>query len=859
MFLKIINKIRNNKNYFHILAFAIPFIILNILYIVFKYYPFGDNQILVVDAYHQYYQFLAELRGKILEGESIFYSWHMGMGTDFLSLMAYYCASPLNLLSILVPAKLLSYFFAVLISLKISFASLFCLMYLKSIYNKKDYTVVIFSLLYAFCGFLAGYYWNIMWLDVVSLLPLVALGLKQAITKNKYGLYLGSLALCLLTNYYMSIFICIFIVIFYFFYSINIKVKFTNFIKKGFAVLGSSLLSAGLCAWILIPTFIGLGKVYKTASPFQGEMEIYESFLDVLSNMLAFNYPTVTEGLPNIYSGLICLFLLVVYYYSKEIKLREKILSFMVLVFLILSTNINILNYIWHGLRYTNMLPYRFTFIFSFVVIVLSYKGYKNLNKLASKEFIALGIMSLGIVVLLAGNRELPILIANIILFSVYLVLLYLKNYKTKKVYGIILFILIIAEITANAFIGLSTAGKTTYSQFHQNRSEIEALVKKADKKEKGKFYRMEVVDRFTFNDPPLYQYNGVSFFSSTIDARISKFLDDIGIPSYPLSNRYFYNYGSPVTNSIFDIKYLVSKNKKLNDNFTMDLVDKENNTFLYRNHKALPLGFMVDKNSPNVNYAGGLINNQNTLFKSFTGIKDNVFNIISKSNVTFENIELFNSLNDTYDYKMDEGQEKGKIEIEYNIPKTGFYYLESDKNLVWKVKIGKEDALNEYETRENTVIPSGYYQKGDKVKVSVDLIDEDDGNYYCKLALLNEEVFQQGYEKLSSEIINIDEYSSSNIKGNITVLNDGYFFTSIPYNEGWELYVDGKKKKIVPYKEAFVGAYLDEGNQKIEFKYKSPGFVEGMIITEISIIIITGLYSINKLKKLKKMKYKTR
>ncbi|MDL2310518.1 YfhO family protein [Peptostreptococcaceae bacterium OttesenSCG-928-C18] len=858
MFSRIISKFKNSKNYFHILAFAIPFLILNILYVVFRFYPFGDSQILVVDSYHQYYQFLIEFRGKLLEGESILYSWHLGMGSDFMSLMAYYCASPLNLISVLVPIKYLSYFFAVLISLKISFASLFFSIYLKNIYKERDYSLAIFSLLYGFCGFIAGYYWNIMWLDVFALFPLVVLGLKLAVNENKYKLYIFSFSLCLITNYYMSIFVCIFIVIFYFFYSLNIKLKFKDFIKKGFKVLGSSILSAGLGMWILLPSAMALGKVYKASSAFQGDIKIYESFIDVLSNLLAFNYPTVTEGLPNIYSGLICIFLVVAYFYSREIKLREKILSLIVLVFLILSTNINLLNYIWHGFRYTNMLPYRFTFIFSFIVIVLSYKGYKNLTRYTNKELILLSIPSMALVILFSINRELPVRIANIILFIVYLIILFLRKNNYKKVYSVILYLLIIAEIVANTFIGVSTAGKTTYSQYNDKRIEIEKMISKVDQKEGDNFYRMEVLERNTFNDPTLYQYNGMSFFSSTLDARLSKFLDSVGVPSYPLSNRYFYCYGSPITNSIFNIKYIITKNKVLNDTFTMDFIEDENNVFLYKNHKALPLGFMADENAPRVNFLNGLIKNQNEMFKSLAGIEEDVFENIENSNIEIEDIELHSSSNGIYDYEMKEGKESGNLKIEYNIQKSGYYYLETDKTLLRSISVGKEEELNEFETRENGVVSAGYYDKGDKVIVSVGIIDKDDGSYYCHLSLLNEDVFNKGYSKLSDEIINIENYNSNSIKGNITVKEKGYFFTSIPYNEGWELYIDGKKEEIIPYKDAFVGTYLEEGNHILELKYTSPGLIYGILATELSIIIIVFVYCRKKIKELSSMKLRS-
>ena len=88
----------------YLMAFAVPFIIMLTTFALLKIYPFGDRQVLVVDAWNQYYPFLVELARKLKSGESLLYCWRLGLGTDFVSLIAYYLASPLNLLTVFIPA-----------------------------------------------------------------------------------------------------------------------------------------------------------------------------------------------------------------------------------------------------------------------------------------------------------------------------------------------------------------------------------------------------------------------------------------------------------------------------------------------------------------------------------------------------------------------------------------------------------------------------------------------------------------------------------------------------------------------------------------------------------------------------------
>ncbi|QQK07165.1 YfhO family protein [Miniphocaeibacter halophilus] len=833
-----LKRLENKKNYFHILSFVIPIIIFLIIFIVSRFYPFGNNQILVIDAYHQYYHFMLELRGKILKGESIFFSWHLGLGTDFISLMAYYCTSPLNLLTILVPESMLSIFFALLIAIKVGIAAVTFSVYLKSIYQQEDYSLVIFSLLYSLCGFIAGYYWNIMWIDVFALFPLVILGLKNIIIKNKFKIYIISIALCFFTNYYMSIFVSIFAVIFYVFYSINVGVRFLDFIKRGFKILGASILAAGLFSWILIPAAITLTNVFKTASPFMGDIETYHSFTDILSNFLAFNFPTVREGLPNIYSGLITIFLSISYFLSRRIKIKEKILSLIVIVFLILSTNINILNYIWHGFRYTNMLPYRFTFILSFVLVVIAYKGYKNLKYFEKREYISISLIALGVVIFLGSNRTVEVLIANVVVLLIYLLLIYSNRIKYRVVVSFLLYFLIIAEVFANTYIGVSTAGKTDHGIFNANKEEIDYFVDKVEKEKGNDFYRMEILDRFTYNDPALYQYNGVALFSSTIDARVSTFLEKIGIPSYPIGNRYFYSYGSPLTNGILNIDYLISREKELYENFDIDLLESKNNVFLYKNNKSLPLGFMIKEEALFENYYSTLLENQNTIFKSFTGLDENIFTLIEKNKATSSGINLEQHSNGNYDYTILADNTEGEINIEYIIPESGYYYVDTDKVEDEKIIAESNREKITLDARRKSVMSVGYFEKGETVNFIVKIKSEDDGDYGLKLALLDENVFNEGYKILKEESASSVKYSSRKVNMKITALNKGYLFTSIPYNEGWTAYVDGNKTEIKPFKDAFVGLNLDRGEHIIEFKYTPVGFKEGVAISIFSLIV---------------------
>ena len=95
---------QNNRCIFA--AFLLPVLLAVIALAAEGVYPFGDNQIAVIDMYHQYVPFLSELQYKLQEGGSLFYTWNGAGGSNFWNLMAYYGASPLNLILALFPENL---------------------------------------------------------------------------------------------------------------------------------------------------------------------------------------------------------------------------------------------------------------------------------------------------------------------------------------------------------------------------------------------------------------------------------------------------------------------------------------------------------------------------------------------------------------------------------------------------------------------------------------------------------------------------------------------------------------------------------------------------------------------------------
>ena len=171
-----LTRISNWKQRYLALAFAIPFLGMLLLMLVNGYAPFGSYSMLYSDMYHQYYPFFVAFRKALRSGEGVLYTWSAGMGMDYLGLISYYLASPLNLLSVLVPDGMVLGYFSLLMPLKLGFAGLFFALFLKEIFQKNDLSVSLFGAFYGLCAWALGYQSNMVWLDSFALTPLMVLG-----------------------------------------------------------------------------------------------------------------------------------------------------------------------------------------------------------------------------------------------------------------------------------------------------------------------------------------------------------------------------------------------------------------------------------------------------------------------------------------------------------------------------------------------------------------------------------------------------------------------------------------------------------------------------------------------------------
>lgn len=846
-------------------AFLIPVALVLMVMIVGGYKPFGsDRAILYSDMYHQYYPFWAEFRRALLSGESLEYTWSVGLGMDYLALIAYYLASPLNLLCLLVPENLTLEAFCLLTPLKLGLASLFFAIFLNRIFDKADLSISLFGSFYALCAWALGYQWNIMWLDTFAMLPLTVLGTLYLLRDKQYVLYTLMLFLSIAANYYIGFFVCIFILLLFFCYEICRWQGFKRFFNDLGRIAIFTILAIGMTAFLELPAFAGLQNTHSNVNSFPTTFRLniapehslwglIQAMGEVAGNMGGGLEPTFKEGLPNLYCGVGTIILALLYLTSREVRLRDKLCSAFLLVFIIVSFIIRQLDYIWHGMHFTNMIPYRFSFLYSFVLLYMAYKAYLQRENFRLWQLALAGIVTVALLALSEDRLEPVFLAYNGGFLALYLgALAYSRpekapamdaaepeeasgqrQYKVRNS-ALMLTTVIALELIANIVNSGLRFPSTSVKNYPKGTSDSKAVVAFMKEKESGTlFYRAETTHSQALNDGALNDYNGVSTFTSSANVKVTAFMKALGYGAKSSYNRYCFEESSPVSNLFLGIKYMIERDGNVEDNSYFDAVYNSGSVYLLENNCYLPLGFLSNQAITSLDWEhSDNFTFQNTLFTASTGIQEKVWSMVETYTITAESVTL-NQNNGGWYCSYSDAESGSAITYEFTADHRGFLCLDfnvTDRNSYTVSKNG-EKLYSESLTLPQ-MIAACEVSAGDTIQVRLTCKDGEEGNMTVKAGILDAEVFRAGYEVLAASQLELTQFSNTHLEGTIDCDRNGLLYTSIPQDGNWSVYVDGQEVEPTLIADVMLGVYLTEGQHEIAFEYENKAFSYGWKIS---------------------------
>ena len=829
-----------------LMTFIISLGIISVIYILNNVTPFGDISLLKVDFYHQYGPMLGELYDRVRSFSSLIYSFNMGLGLPLFRNFLNYMASPFNIIMFLFKRDDLLTSFSIIIGLKAVVSSVTMIYYLSKKWKTTELYLVAFALLYAFSAYFSAYYWNLMWIDGMIFLPLITLGIEQLIDNGKWKLYTISLAVMLVANYYIGYMICIFACLYFLVYSFNkfefkkgkILVSLKIFLKNGIKFFDFSLLSGGLVAVFLIPLYFSIASISATG----GNIPTSQYYLFSLSDFFHYHFSGVMTTVfasdkinaPNVSCGILTLFLLLSFILNVEVSFKEKMGYILLLGFFILAFFYAPLDYVLQGFHVPNDLPYRYSFIYSFVLILISVYAFKNIKKNNYRMIMLIYIVLSMVLLFMASNGYVGInedmIYINMGILGIYFILysmVYANKINLKIVY-IIMVLVAIGDVTLsiNENFNVDQVVSSFYNDYDNVRNQIDYIHNYDD----SLFYRIEKTNRLTLNDTSWYDYYGMTGFSSMNYENMAILQYNLGMAGN-LINSYIYNQSTPIYDTMFDIKYLMDYSRDTK-RYSLLNYDKAQ---IYQYNYNVGIGYGVNKDILKLSqqYENPFIM-QNEYMKLATGIDEvlkplNLINketIYSNSNKTVIKYTFKNYDDNLYFYNKSN-------DVDFIIIDRCLYYNNDNYANYDNVLSGLYDRLENYNEEhiinfissdKNVSIYIGYNYKNDE-KIDLYTIDNDK--------------FITAIDKLRGNQLKLTSFKETRIEGNITLDDNMIVYTSIPYDEGWYVLVDNKEVKAKVLAKALLTFDAPSGEHKIVIYYKIKGLVLGLIISIISILIV--------------------
>ena len=798
-------------------AFFVPVLVLVVIFAQRGIFPFGEECFLRTDMYHQYAPFFSEFQYKLTHGGSLLYSWDIGMGVNFSALYAYYLASPMNWLVALCPRQFLIEFMTVLIVIKTGLSGLSFTWYLRKHTGTREFGSCFFGIFYALSGYMAAYSWNIMWLDCILLFPVILFGLERLVKEKKGMVYCIALGLSILSNYYISIMICIFMVI----YAAVLVILYPPKKGKEFAATAGrftlySLLAGGLAAVVLLPEIYALQATASGNFDFPKTVSSYFSIFDMIARHMG-NVQTEIglDHWPNIYCGVAVLMLLLLYLGNKNIKIKEKAVYFSLLLFFYASFSVNVLNFIWHGFHYPNSLPCRQSFIYIALVLVMCYKAYLELKNTPWKHIVMAFWGAAAFVILaekLVDNEEqfhFAVFYAAILFLALYTGCIYLYHSRKWCRDGVLLAVLglVFCESAVNmAVTSIPTTSRTAYVKDNEDTMLL------ADSIRSSVFYRIEKGESRTKNDGAWMNFPSASLFSSVASAAMSDFFKSVGCESS--TNAYSVKGSTPFIDALFATRYGIYPDQQPADGLK-EQIGRQGSMWFYENKYTLPVGFVMpqDMETNWVLDSGNPANVQNDL-SSVLGVS----NLLVPA----------------------EGVSEGK-KLTFTADASGDYYVYVTNKKVEEVsaEIG-ERSLSFDNVDRGYFLELGYLPKGQEVILQ----SQTDGNpaMQAEIWRFDPEAMEEIYQCLSKSPLELSSWMDTGLAGSINTPEGGTMFTSIPYDKGWKIWVDGTAVSGRPVFDAFLGVDLEPGEHKIRLSYEPQGLKTGAVITGVSAAAVAAL-----------------
>lgn len=714
---------------------------------------------------------------------------------------------------------------------------------------------LIFSTSYALIGFNVVNCYQDLFFIGPQMLPLVMLGLYRLLNGKSPIIYVVSLAVCIFCNFYFGFHLCIVSVLVF---ALSLWVRRDELIGKKLRLFWCWAVASAVAGFLAAPMWLSALKAYSGGDGRMNQTGIEEfrvsenmPFVQMFSKLFtgANSTDELVSGMPNIFCGILVVALVVLYFMNRRIDRRRKTAAALILVFYLFSFYITAFTLLMHGGTHTNWFPYRYSYVFSFLLICVAAEQYNDLARMTLEETKRCGIaLLLGALIVFSVQYEFVSGACVLLDFALLLLMWYAfymhKTQPEKAPLSVVsLFLLLVVSMNLYLNFVISTYKVREWEKdlqaYQENLVKYAGIIEGVTTADDS-FFRMEKgsSDSGTIGaDPGLYGYNGISGSGPTMRMFIHRQLCRLGINWFDM--RQWYEDQVPAaTDSLLGLKYLVTDlDRDMTAEKGYESKISTDSVKLYQNPNALSIGFLSDRSVRELELTDDCFDNLNRIWKNISGGTRDLFTEEQQMSFTLHNEMDAQSITseEIRESISAEAALSGGTSAAYSDGETPDTH-KSGTYIEYSFTAAQDGPVYLY----NSTVPAsdggssaacvkclGVYKKGDSVTKTLDV----NQNYLSRsafegvcsgiiIAYADNDLLSEYAKIVNSRDFSIRKVQEHHLTGSFSAEQNQCILFTIPWNEGWSCYIDGQKVPIDKTWDLYMSVEAPEGQHTYELKY---------------------------------------
>ena len=594
-------------------------------------------------------------------------------------------------------------------------------------------------------------------------------------------------------------------------------------------------------------------------------------FIQIFSKLFSGANSTneLVRGMPNIFCGILVVALVILFFMNQRIGARYKKAAAAVLAIYLVSFYIPAFTLLMHGGTHTNWFPYRYSYVFSFLLILLAVEEFERLDGITLADTRRCGTALLVGVLLVFSTRYEFVTGGGVLLDLLLLLLMWLGFYlyKTKpdktprSTLALFLLLVVCGNLYANFYISTKNVQEweLDLEEYKKNTMVYGALTEALDRLEPGLF-RMEKDHSESSSvgaDPYLYNYNGVSHSGPAVRMFVHKGLCRLGVNWFDM--RHWYSEGIPAaTDTLLGLKYLLSE-RDLSEEKGYEKLATMEEVSIFLNDSALSVAVLADAAAQELELGDIVFENLNAVWKAMTGGAEDVFTM--QEDVRYTLITDYASQTVT---SRELRESVSAAEAEKDAKKTE--EAEPSSYFLYSFTAGQDGPIYYYDTSipgspNGLAAPAikyvGFWHKGEKVEGKIPIVSGiGTGDFmrgYCAnlvFAYADNAQLEAYAALLNGREIGFNGEHENDLTGSFNAGEGQRVLFTIPWDEGWTCYIDGRAVPIDKTWELFMSVDAPAGAHSYEMKFIPAGMRLGAALSAAALLGTAALVMWDRRKK---------